>query len=146
MSKGNTFENEVLLHIFQNAAIALIGDASGLQPSVTAGNLYAAIHTADPGEGGDQTTNEASYTGYARQPIPRSSAGFTVTGNLVENAAEITFPVNEGVSQTVTHFSIGTALSGTGKILYHGALNANREITNGFDLRVPAGDLDITEN
>jgi len=36
MSKGNTFENELLLHIFQNADIADIGDAGGLQNSVAA--------------------------------------------------------------------------------------------------------------
>ena len=50
MSKGNTFENDLLLLVFNNTAAALIGDASGLQPSATAGSLYVSLHTSDPGE------------------------------------------------------------------------------------------------
>src|SRR3989304_7835788 len=91
MSKGNTFENELLLHIFNNAAITLIGDAAGLLPSAGAGSLYIALHTAEPGEAGDQTTSEVAYTGYARVGVARSGAGWTVTANAVENTAAITF-------------------------------------------------------
>ena len=63
MSKSNTFENELLLLLFNNTDIANIGDASGLQNSATAGSLYVALHTADPGESGTATTSEAAYTG-----------------------------------------------------------------------------------
>lgn len=40
MSKGNTFENDLLLLIFNNTDAALIGDATGLRGSSTAGSLY----------------------------------------------------------------------------------------------------------
>jgi hypothetical protein len=123
MSKGNTFENDLLLLIFNNTNAALIGDATGLRGSSVAGNLYVAFHTADPGEAGDQTTNEASYTSYARVAVARSGAGWTVTGNSVSPAANIDAPASTGGSTTtLTHFSIGTASSGAGKILYKGAL------------------------
>jgi hypothetical protein len=125
MSKGNTFENELLLHIFQNADIANIGDAAGLQNSATAGSLYVALHTADPGEGGDQTTSEANYTGYARVAVARSAGGWTVTNNLVENTAAVTFPACTGGSNTITHWSVGVASSGASKILYKGALGSS---------------------
>jgi hypothetical protein len=82
MSKGNTFENDLLLLIFNNTDIADIGDAGGLQNSATAGSLYIALHTADPGEAGNATTSESAYGSYARQAVARSGAGWTVSGNL----------------------------------------------------------------
>lgn len=47
---------------FKNTAWANIGDASGLQPSGTAGSLYLSLHTSSPGEGGTQSTNEIAYS------------------------------------------------------------------------------------
>ena len=52
MSKSNTFENDLLQLLFNNVDIADIGDAAGIQNSATAGSLYLALHTADPGEAG----------------------------------------------------------------------------------------------
>ena len=92
MSKSNTFENDLLLLLFNNTAISLIGDSSGVQPSATAGSLYVSLHTGDPGEGGDQSTSETVYTNYARQAVARSGSGWTVSGNTVSNAALVQFP------------------------------------------------------
>ncbi len=125
MSKSDTFENDLLNLIFKNTDAALIGDAGGLRGSVTAGSLYVGLHTADPGEAGDQTTNETTYTDYARQSVVRG-AGFTVTGNSVSPAANVDFPQCTAVPGTaITHFSIGTAASGAGKLLYSGAVTPN---------------------
>ena len=146
MSKGNTFENDLLLLVFNNAAAALIGDASGLQPSATAGSLYVSLHTGDPGEAGDQETNECAYTSYARVAVARSGAGWTVSGNAVTNAALVQFPQCTGSSETATHFSIGTASSGAGKVLYKGALSASLAISSGIQPQFGAGDLDGTED
>jgi hypothetical protein len=146
MSKGNTFENDLLLLIFNNTAAALIGDASGLQPSATAGSLYVSLHTADPGEAGTQTTNECAYTSYARVAVARSGAGWTVSGNAVTNAALVQFPQCTGGSETATYFAIGTASSGTGKVLYRGALSASLAISSGIQPQFAAGDLDGTED
>lgn len=74
---SNTLINQLKL-LFQNLAWANVGDAGGLQPSATAGNLYVSLHTDDPGAGGDQTTNECAYTSYARVAVARSAAGWTV--------------------------------------------------------------------
>jgi len=122
MSKGNTFENELLALIFNNTDIADIGDAAGLQNSATAGNLYVSLHTADPGEGGNQTTSEANYTSYARVAVARSSGGWTVSGSSVSNTSAIVFPQATGGSNTITHVGIGTASSGTGKLLFKAPL------------------------
>lgn len=146
MSKGNTFENELLLHLFNNSDVALIGDATGLRGSSTAGSLYVSLHTADPGEAGTQTTNECAYTSYARVAVARTSGGWTVSGNSVVNTALVQFPQCTGGSETATHFGIGTASSGTGKILYKGALSASLAISSGIQPQFGATTLSGTED
>lgn len=131
MSKSNSMENSLLLLVFNNTNIANVGDATGLRGSTTAGSLYISLHTADPGEAGDQTTSEATYTGYARVAVARSSGGFTVTGNSVSPAATVNFPAGTGGSGTATFFGIGTAASGTGVLLYSGTVTPNIVTGNG---------------
>jgi hypothetical protein len=146
MSKGNTFENDLLLLIFNNTDAALIGDATGLRGSSTAGSLYVSLHTGDPGEAGNQTTNECAYTSYARVAVARSGAGWTVSGNAVTNAALVQFPQCTGGSETASHFAIGTASTSTGKILYKGALSASLAISSGIQPQFSAGEIDGTED
>lgn len=76
---GNSFLSEIAEHILNNADIALVGDATGLRGSSTAGSLYVSLHTADPGASGDQTTNECAYTSYARVAVARSGSAWTVS-------------------------------------------------------------------
>ena len=146
MSKSNTFENDLLLLVFNNTDITLIGDAAGLQNSAAAGSLYVSLHTSDPGEAGDQTTNETAYTNYARVAVARSGAGWTVTGNAVANAALVQFPQCGVTGATLTHFGVGTDSSGAGKLLYSGALSASLAVSSGIQPQFAAGDLDITED
>ena len=146
MSKGNTFETELLEHILNNADVALIGDATGLRGSTTAGSLYVSLHTGDVGEAGSQTTNEAAYTGYARIAIARSGAAWTVSAGAASNAGAITFDECTAGSASVTHFAVGTAASGTGKVLYKGALGATLAVSAGITPQFAIGDLDITED
>ncbi|MCA9980951.1 MAG: hypothetical protein KDD89_08960 [Anaerolineales bacterium] len=143
MSKGNTFENDFVKLIFNATAIANIADNAATSPLT---NLYVSLHTADVGEAGDQTTNEATYTSYARVAVARSGSGWTVTANAVENASAITFPTATGGSNTITHFAVGTDSSGTGKVLYKGALAASLAVSSGVTPEFAAGDLDITED
>lgn len=141
MSLSNTSETALLNLLFNNSAWANVGDASGLQPSATAGSFYIALHSSDPGEAGNQTTNEVSYTGYGRVAVARSGSGFTVSGNQVSNAATITFGECTSGSATATHFSVGTAASSTGSIIYRGALSASRSISAGITPLFAAGSL-----
>lgn len=129
MSKSNAFETALLNLVFNNAAIANIGDAGGLQPSVADGNLYLALHTANPDEAGDQTTNECTYGGYTRVAVARDGAAWTVTGNSVSPSSNVVFPVCTSGTEIATHASIGVASSGAGMILYSGALTPNIAIS-----------------
>lgn len=136
MSKGNTAENDLLLNWFNATALSWAANA----------NLYLALHTADPGEAGNQTTSESAYTSYARVAVARSVAGWTVAGNQSSNAALAQFPQCTGGSSAVTHVSIGTASSGAGQILYKGALASGITITSGIQPQFSAGALVITED
>jgi hypothetical protein len=131
MSKSNTFENDLLLLVFNNTNMALVGDATGLRGSSTAGSLYVSLHTADPGETGTQSTSEVAYTSYARVAVARSGAGWTVTANSVSPAAAINFPACTGGTATATHFGVGTDSSGTGKLLYKGTITPSIAIATG---------------
>lgn len=146
MSKSNTFENDLLQLIFNNVDIADIGDAAGLQNSATAGSLYVALHTGDPGEGGTAATSEAAYGSYARVAVARSGAGWTVSGNQVSNTALIQFPECTSGSETISYVSITTASSGASKILYSGALSASRAISSGIQPQFAASALTVTED
>jgi hypothetical protein len=128
----NAAETAILQLIFENANWANIGDATGLRGSSTAGSFYVSLHTADPGETGNQTTSEISYTGYARVAVARSTSGWTVTNDSVVPDAAITFgAMTAGAGGTVTHFGIGTDSSGTGNLILRGAVTPNISVSNG---------------
>jgi len=125
---GNTFENDLAKLIFQAAAIANIADNASSSPLT---NLHVALHTADPGETGDQTTSECAYTSYARVAVARSGSGWTVTANSVSPAATVAFPAATGGTETATYASVGVASSGASKILVYGAVSPTIAISTG---------------
>jgi len=98
-------------------------DWSGIATATPATNRYAALHSAWPGRTGNQTTNEVSYTGYARKAIPTAD-GFTVSTDpdnvTLSLASTVTFSRCTGGSATARFFSFGSASSGTGQIRHIG--------------------------
>ena len=139
MSASNSLETSVL-----NAYLNNIAD-DDLLAAGAAGFLYLALHTADPGETGVQTTSEAGYTGYARVAIARSSGSpaWTVTGDTAVNAGQVTWPTAIGGSATCTHWSVGKALSGGSRILFKGALTSSIAVTNNVTPVAAPGALSI---
>jgi len=131
MSKSNTCENNLLKLLFNNTTWANIGDATGIVGSTAAGSLYFGLSTADPGEAGDQTTSETTYTSYARVAVARTTGGFTVTANSVSPVAAVTFPAGTGGAGTVTHFGVGRASTAAGELLYSGTVTPNITVGNG---------------
>lgn len=124
MSASNAFANDLL------TALLVAGDF---------GPTYIALHTADPGAAGTQATSELPYTGYARQLV--STADWTVAGATFENELAIEFPEVTGVTGTpsATHFTIGNAASGAGKVLLRGKLQNPLPISIGQEPRFKAG-------
>jgi hypothetical protein len=109
-------------------------------------SLWYGLHLAAPSSD-DQGGNEATYAGYARTAVLRStsSPAFTVTAassagagaKMTPNAA-ISFPEATGATtaQTATYFSIGTSSAATGKIVLSGAMSPSIAISNGVTPRL----------
>lgn len=145
MSMSNAAEAALLDLLFLNTDWANIGDAGGLQNSAAAGSFYIALHTSDPGEAGDQTTNEIAYTSYDRVAVARSAGGWTRSVSTISNTALVQFPQCSGGSGTATHFSIGVADHPTaGQIILSGALSSSLAISNGIQPQFAAGALTAT--
>lgn len=128
MSKSNALENALLLLLFNATTFANVAINATASPIT---DVYASLHTADPGETGDQTTSEAAYTSYARVAVVRTSSGWTVTNNSVSPVANISFPAGTGGSGTVTHFGVGKSISGAGVLWYSGTVTPNIVTGNG---------------
>lgn len=106
----NLWELDVLDLIFTNVAAPDMGDAAGLPPSVGAGTMAIALHTGNAISETStlQTQVEAAYTGYVRQTVVRSVAGWTVAGDgVVDNDAAITYPISTSGPETETDVSLG---------------------------------------
>lgn len=122
MSKSNALENALLLLLFNATTFANVAINATSAPIT---NIEVSLHTADPGEAGDQSTSESAYTSYARVAVVRTSSGWTVTANSVSPVADITFPAGTGGSGTVTHAGVGTAHTGAGVLFYSGTVTPN---------------------
>jgi hypothetical protein len=149
MSKSNTWESDLLKLVFNNTTASLIGDATGLVGSATAGVVYVSLHTADPTEGGSQTSSEATYTGYTRISVARTAGGWSISGTTptaASNVSTVTFPICTGGSNTISHVGIGTDFSGTGKLLYSGALGSTLAVSNNITPSFAPGAIVITED
>lgn len=121
----NAFKEALLKLYFQNIDHANIGDAAGLQNSAAAGAIWLALHTAFPGRAGSQTTNEATYTGYARKSIARAAADWAVSAgatSLADNIAALLFDPCTAGANDIFYYSLGSASSGAGNLYSIGCL------------------------
>jgi hypothetical protein len=119
MSKGNTFENDLVLLIFNGIPITGLADVGVADPINV---LWVSLHTSDPAEAGDQSSGETAYSGYTRIGVERSALGWSVANGVAENVEELIFPASLNDSIPITHCAIGTEETGPGKILHYGQL------------------------
>ena len=142
MSKSNSLETDFLNLIFNAVGIANVADNAGTAPLT---ELFLALHTADPGEAGNQSTNEATYTSYARVGVARTAGGWTVAGDSVTLTSDVEFPAATGGTNTITHFSVGVAVSGVTDILFSGNIAPSPAVTTGVIPRLTTATV-ITED
>lgn len=143
MSKGNTTENDMLALIFNKTLPSYLGTLSTTGDT----NIYVALYTADPGEGGSPDTNETSYTNYARVAVARTAGGWTVSTNTAKNAALVQFAQCGVSGATLTHVGLVTSASGSsGQILYSGALSSPLTVANLIQPQFAAEALVVTED
>lgn len=127
MAKSTVYAGDLLELVFNATTIANIADNAAASPATT---IECALHTADPGAGGTQSTSEANYTSYARITVARTSGGWTVTSNSVSPVANIVFPTATGGTNTITHWSAGTGVANA--LLYSGTVTPNISVTTGI--------------
>jgi hypothetical protein len=130
--------NDVLNYILRNVAPSWGG----------ATTLYVSLHSAAVGAGGDQTTNEIAYTGYARVAIGRNASGeFTAAASgTTDNDNQITFgnPTAGTFPITVTHAAIGESASGAGTAILTTALASSLVLNLNVQPNVPIGAFDVS--
>ena len=126
MPKATTTCNNILALIFNATTWNDIAENDTTSPVA---NLYVSLHTADPGVGGAQTTNETAYTNYVRVAVARTTGGWDApAAAATANAALIQFAQCGASGATLTHVAIGTAAAGAGLVLYAGALSSSLAI------------------
>lgn len=130
--------NDLLNYILRNVAPSWDG----------ATTLYASLHTGTIGAGGDQTTNEVTYTGYARVALTRNSSGTfsAAAAGTTDSDAAVTFgnPTAGSFPITATHVAIGENSSGAGTVIMYTALDADLIININVQPNFAIGTLDVT--
>lgn len=133
MSKSDFLENAWLKLLFNATAIANIADNASVSPLT---NLYWSLHTADPGDAGNQSTSETTYGSYARQAVARTTGGMTAsTAGSTSPVANVVFPAATSPTlptvQSITYAGIGVASAGGTNLLYSGPVTPNINVSTG---------------
>lgn len=119
--KSNTLSNAILNLIFNATAIPNIADNAASSPLT---DLWVSLHTSDPGPGGDQSTDEVTYTGYGRVNVARTTGGWDASSaESTSPFADITFGAGSAGSGTAAFWGIGSAGSGAGVLYYSGPIS-----------------------
>lgn len=150
MSKSNSFETSLLQHLFNNAAIAKMGDATGLPAAAAAGNLYVRLYTSAVVVDDATIGTECAYTGYVAKgvAVPRSAGGWTIAGNNASNTAAVTFGACTAGSETVRYFAIwkDNVSAVDAERLYWGQLTSDLAVSTGITPEFAIGALDVNED
>lgn len=116
--------------------------------TLTAPDVWIALHTADPTDVGSGT--EVSGGSYARARVYPNAGGTpefaqAVTdgiGKMVTNADDVTFPTATASWGTVTHVALWDAVT-SGNLLYHGALDDQQVVGIGGVFKIEANLLEL---
>ena len=142
MSATNAVETALLQLIFNGTTWANMADNAASSPRTS---FYISLHTADPGDTGDQTTSETAYTGYARLEVTRDTDGWTVSGDAATNTETLTFgKCTASPGSAITHVGLGTASSGAGSLMLSNPLASSLTMQTGIVPLFEAGDCEFT--
>jgi hypothetical protein len=138
MAKGNVTNNDVLEMILKGVDPAWRSSAS---------MVWIALHKTDPTAAGNQSSNEADYSNYARVGVPKAT-GWTDNGTNFTNAAQIAFNQCGVTGNTINFVSIGSAspVGSAGQIFYSGQLNSQLAVANLIQPQFSINALTITES
>lgn len=143
MAKSTNTCNSILALIFNGSPFTNLAINATAAPLT---NLYVSLHTGDPGVGGSQLTNEATYGAYARLAIIRTTDGWNVpAAGATKNKALAQFVECNGSTNSIEYVAVGTDAAGAGRVLYAGQLSSPRTISAGIQPQFNAEALVVTE-
>lgn len=137
-------EQSVVELLFMNEDLVGIGDQNGLKGSDIEGNLYIALLTGDPGEGGSQLV-EANYAGYTRVPVVRGNPGWEYKDGGAKNIPVATWQPNEDPQVTITYIAVMDSLEG-GNMLFKKVLESPIDIPTGDQAQISYNQLTVKMN
>ena len=133
-AKNSTYATNLLDLVF-NGTVGT-GSAGLWSASGTITNLYVSVHTTSPGTAGAQNTGEATYSGYSRVAVARTTGGWSVNASgTVSPVTQINFQTAstlQTVYETSSFFGVGLSPSGAGTLLYFGTINPTIGVQTGI--------------
>lgn len=137
---SNAAETAIMKLIFNAVAWANYADNAATTPQTNTG---MALHTADPTDTGDATTNEIAYTSYTRVNVLRNSGTpfWNESAGTLTPSANIDFPAGTaGTTPTASFFSTSKSNAapptGAQAILWYGTITPNITCGNGVTPRL----------
>lgn len=115
--------------------------SQGTSPTAI-GTVYVALHTSDPGETPDGST-EVGAADYSRVGVSAGSGWDTPSAGQFDNANDINFGVATNNWGTITHVSLWDSSTG-GNAMAAFAVNTQKTIDVDDEARFLAGDLTFT--
>ena len=142
MTKGTATRNTLGKLYSRAEANANIADNAAASPIT---QIKMRLATASYGPSSTGASNEATYTNYAAQDVPRSGSGWTAaSGGATSNAAAIEFPQSGASGNTITS-ACASKGAGPSDVFHYGDLNASIAVSNQIQPRFAIGAVTITE-
>jgi len=119
--------------------------SQGVAPDTAPDPIYVGLHTADPGETPDGST-EVGSGDYARVSVTAGSGWDTPNPNDFQNASEISFGEATNNWGTISHVSLWDDTKGAAgeNCLANYALNTSKAIDSGDEAVFRTGDLSFS--
>ena len=125
MSISNQWENEILDHIFNNAAAPAVATA------------WISLHDGAAGETG---ANEVTGGGYAR----KAGAFGVAAAGAVANTASLTWTNMPACTVQSVGVWISSTATASANFIWGGALTTNKVVGAGDTFQITVGNLDVT--
>lgn len=117
--------------------------SQGTDPIAAPTNLHVALHTSDPGDAPDGTT-EVSAGDYSRVSTSTPGDWNTPASNQFDNANEISFGTATSDWGTISHVSLWDGAATSDNALAAYGLDSNKTINTDDEAKFAAGDLSFS--
>lgn len=142
MPKSTAACNSFLALVYNATAWANVADNAASSPATV---IQVALATASYTVSSTLSSNEATYTNYVRQTLPRSTSGWTApSARQTSNAAAVDYPQCGVTGNTITSAAAGIG-AGAGTPIHYGDLNSPITVSNLIQPRFAIGAITITE-